>query len=75
MLEDSYFVGTAVAPDFDASISVVQNNFHYIEAPLNFLQVYDEDLLYSEGLGNCKMRYITGSPAAKGGPLVPDLAS
>ncbi|MGA2562789.1 MAG: hypothetical protein ABSF96_04430 [Steroidobacteraceae bacterium] len=38
-------------------------NFAYSNAPMNFLQIYDNDVIYASGLSGCTMLEITGSPA------------
>jgi hypothetical protein len=65
----SFFNGTAAGPYFDAPTSVVQHNFNYSNAPMNFVQIYNGDILYAEGLSNCKLKEITGSPGVS--PAIP----
>jgi hypothetical protein len=75
----SYFPGTAVGPFFCpfttdsgkygcASTSVddagIGGNFDYSDAPMNYMQIYDEDIVYASGLSNCTMKEITGNPLA-----------
>ncbi len=76
VLSISYFPGTAAAAFFCAvtdvatygcaSPSVSHSNFQYTNAPMNFLQVYDGDILYALGLSQCSMLQITGRPASPG---------
>jgi hypothetical protein len=58
VLSISFFAGTKVAPSFCAytarygcgSASVTDTgNFKYSNAPMNFVQIYDDDILYAEG--------------------------
>ena len=73
VLQLSYFPGTIVGPIFGAATSVVAyGNWTYKNAPFNFLEVYDTDILYSSGLSNCSMLEITGSPLNN---MPPDLRS
>jgi hypothetical protein len=73
VLQLSYFPGTIVGPIFGAPASVVAyGNWTYKDAPLNFLEVYDTDILYSSGLSNCSTLEITGSPLNN---MPPDLRS
>jgi hypothetical protein len=80
VLSISFFPGTAVGPDFcpftdpstyGCSSSVDFANWIYSNAPLNYLQVYDADILYASGLGNCSVGDITGNPASPGNPAMP----
>ena len=74
VLQVSYFVGTPAGPLFGASPNVNLGNFRYSFAPMNFLEIYDDDVLYASGLSNCAMADITGNPASPGSPAVaPDL--
>jgi hypothetical protein len=76
VLSISYFPGTAVGPFFCAdtdvstygcaTASVTHGNFQYTNAPMNFLQVYDVDIIYALGLSQCSMLQITGRPASTG---------
>jgi len=68
----SYFPGTIVGPLFGAPTSVTYGNWVYKDAPINFLEVYDADILYPSGLSNCSMLLITGSPVNN---VPPDLRS
>ena len=63
VLQLSYFVGTAAGPSWGASSSVTYGNWAYSNAPMNFLEIYDNDITYSMGLGPCKLADITGSPS------------
>jgi hypothetical protein len=62
VVSDSFFPGTPVAPTFGDSQTVDVNNFDYTDAPMNFLQIYSDDILYANGLSNCSMAEKTGSP-------------
>jgi hypothetical protein len=77
VLSISFFPGTAVAPDFCSysfpkifgcgAASVDYFNWVYSDAPLNYLQVFDSDILYASGLSNCSLSEIAGktsSPSA-----------
>jgi hypothetical protein len=66
VMQDSYLVGTAVGPLFGASNSVDDGptGWVYKNAPMNFLEIYDNDVIYASGLAGCTMQQITGSPAS-----------
>jgi hypothetical protein len=66
VMQDSYLVGTAVGPLFGASNSVNDgpSGWVYKNAPMNFLEIYDNDVIYASGLAGCTMQQITGSPAS-----------
>jgi hypothetical protein len=63
VLSDSFFPGTRVAGAYGDLQNVAPGNFSYSDAPINFLQIYSDDILYADRLGNCSMVQITGSPA------------
>jgi hypothetical protein len=63
VLQLSYFPGTAAGPSWGASTNVTFANWIYTNAPMNFLEIYDEDFKYAMGLGPCKLVDITGSPS------------
>jgi hypothetical protein len=76
----SFFPGTLAESSFcpytDPSIygcssTVDFANWMYSDAPLNYLQVYDTDILYALGLSNCSVANITGNPASPGNPATP----
>jgi hypothetical protein len=62
VVSDSFFPGTRVAPTFGHSQTVDVNDFDYTDAPMNFLQIYSDDILYADGLSKCSMLEKTGSP-------------
>lgn len=73
LLAIDYFPGTSVGPSFCpyttdsgtytcAPTSVDFNHSIYSDAPMNFLEVYDSDIVYAQGLSQCKMDEITGNP-------------
>jgi hypothetical protein len=75
VLAINYFPGTAVGPFFCpyttdsgtytcAPTSVDYNGSTYTDAPMNFVEIYDPDILYAAGLGNCTTLQITGNPVA-----------
>ncbi len=47
-------------------------NFDYANTPMNVLQVWDGDILYADGLANCKTVEITGNPSAMPTPIPSD---
>ena len=63
VLSRGFFPGTFYAPVYGASQTVHRGHFDYTDAPMNYLQVYSDDILYAEGLGSCPMVKITGSPS------------
>jgi hypothetical protein len=79
VMQDSYFVGTAVGPLFGASNSVNDGptGWVYKDAPMNFLEIYDNDVIYASGLEGCSMQKITGSPASPANLVAvpPDISS
>lgn len=46
-------------------------NWVYRDAPMNFVQIYDDDILYASGLSQCSVLKITGRPASPGNPAIP----
>jgi len=62
VLKDSFFPGTPAAPAYGDSVTVDENYFSYSNAHMNFLQIYSDDILYADGLGECTMFELTGSP-------------
>ena len=62
VVSDGFFPGTPVAITFGHSQTVDVNHFNYTDAPMNFLQIYSEDILYADGLSNCSLLEKTGSP-------------
>lgn len=72
VLQLSYFPGTVVGPIFGAPASVTYGKWIYKNAPMNYMEIYDTDILYSSGLSNCSMLLITGSPLNN---MPPDLRS
>jgi hypothetical protein len=68
VLQLSYFLGTAAGPSWGASTSVTYGNWVYSNAPMNFLEIYNDDITYAMGLGPCKMVDITGSPSTGAPP-------
>jgi hypothetical protein len=63
VLSLSFFPGTEAAPVWGASESVVHGDFQYYDAPMNFLEIYNTDVLYASGLADCKFEAIAGNPA------------
>jgi hypothetical protein len=64
---DGTSVGTAYVKNrplsgFDKVNDV--GNFNYSKAPMNVLQMWDWDVLYTDGLSTCSMLQITGNPDA-----------
>jgi hypothetical protein len=76
VLSITFFPGTAVAPEFCSysfpkiygcgAASVDYFNWMYSDAPLNYLQVFDSDILYASGLSNCSFSEIAASAASPG---------
>ena len=81
VLSISFFPGTTVGPFFCADTdpstygcaptSVTYGNWVYRDAPMNFVQIYDDDILYASGLSQCSVLKITGRPASPGKPRDP----
>lgn len=72
VLSLSFFPGTEAAPVWDASESVTHGDFQYYDAPMNFLEIYNTDVLYASGLAGCKFEAIAGNPAKS---LPPDVST
>jgi hypothetical protein len=70
VLQLSYFVGTVEGPIFGALTDVYFSHFNYVDAPMNYLEIYDTDIQYALGLSGCSMLKITGNPANKIAPNV-----
>lgn len=79
VFQDSLFVGTPAGSVWDASPPmwddassspncVNYGKFQYCGAPVNFVQIYDSDVLYASGLSGCNMLEITGNPTKKDAP-------
>jgi hypothetical protein len=64
VLQLSYFNGTKAGYLFGASDSVTYAKWVYSDAPMNFLEIYDDDVLYASGLSKCNMLEIAGNPDA-----------
>ncbi|MGA3202826.1 MAG: hypothetical protein ABSF12_10060 [Bryobacteraceae bacterium] len=77
VMQDSYLVGTHAGPLFGASNSVTYGNWVYKNAPMNFLQIYDNDVIYASGLTGCSMQQMTGTPASPANPVAvpPDVST
>jgi hypothetical protein len=77
VMQDSFLAGTATGPLFGASNSVTYGNWSYKNAPMNFLEVYNTDIIYASGLAGCSMQQIAGSPASPANPVAipPDVSA
>jgi hypothetical protein len=78
VLSISFFPGTSVGPFFcpyttDSGMFVcapttiddtggAEGNFVYSNAPVNFLEIYQTDIIYASGMSNCNMLQIAGNP-------------
>ena len=62
VLTNSFFKGTPAAGTYGDSETVDVDNFNYTNAHMNFLQIYSDDILYADSLGNCNLFELTGSP-------------
>ncbi len=67
VMELRYFDGTVAGPVWGSSESVVLGDFQYYDAPMNFLEIYNTDILYASGLAGCSFKDIAGDPG-KGTP-------
>jgi hypothetical protein len=63
----NFFKGTAVASTFDMGTET-NNGEPVVNAPVNYLQVWEEDFLYAYGWQNCTPKQLMTKPANKGGP-------
>jgi hypothetical protein len=78
VLSISYFPGTADGPLFCAyttdggkygcgptsidDTGGAKGNYVYSDAPMNYVQIYDADVLYASGLSGCTMLEYAGNP-------------
>lgn len=72
VLQLSYFTGTLAGPLFGASTSVTYAGWVYRDAPMNFVEIYNDDVLYAAGLSQCSMLEIAGNPE---GGIPPDVSA
>lgn len=70
VMQLSYFPGTAAGPSWGASSNVTYANWVYTNAPMNFLEIYNGDIIYAMGLSQCQLADITGSPSTGTPPNV-----
>lgn len=76
VMQQSYLTGTDAGLLFGAPTGVTYGNWSYKNAPMNFLEIYDVDVLYASGLSNCSTLNITGRPASPGYPAMsPDVSA
>jgi hypothetical protein len=85
VLSLSFFEGTAAGPSYCTATPLLNEcgstivdygNFKYSHAPLNFVQIYDVDVLYASGLAMppCTLIDITGRIGSSGvGPIAPNV--
>jgi hypothetical protein len=72
----NYFAGTAVGNNYSAPIATNGSGIVYAtvaNAPINFLQIWETDILYASGwgpppIGSCTWQQLMSAPATKGGP-------
>jgi len=72
VMQLSYLPGTSAGPLFGAPRKVTYGNWVYKNAPMNFLEIYDVDVIYASGLAGCTMLQIAGSPS---NGIAPDVSS
>jgi hypothetical protein len=61
----NYFKGTLVASTFDASATDNNNGETIRNAPINYLQIWEDDFIYANGWQNCSEQQLMTPP--KGG--------
>jgi hypothetical protein len=62
VMQQSFFVGTVAGPLFGASTGVTYGKWVYRNAPMNFVEIYDTDIIYASGLSQCELVEIAGNP-------------
>jgi hypothetical protein len=63
----NFFSGTRGASTFGADAMGTNGTVSFLNAPINYLQVYDEDLIYAAGLQRCTSSLFQYPPPANGG--------
>jgi hypothetical protein len=63
-----YFNGTSVASAFGNTGTAMNGTQPVIDAPINYLQIYDDDIIYAGGLQGCEWLPLMSKPAKPGGP-------
>ena len=64
-----YFAGTSVGSAFPGGTStIIVGSARVVDAPLNYLQIWDTDLRYAAGWANCTWQQLMTAPAKIGGP-------
>jgi hypothetical protein len=68
----SFFPGTLAGPVWDAPVNVDSDHWVYSGAPMNYVQIYDNDIRYAAGLSTCSFKDLAGNPAKN---IPPDLSA
>jgi len=74
----AYFSGTSVGGAFPKGVTstfpyggtstITVGSAHVVDAPLNYLQIWDADILYARGWHPCTWQQVMTAPAKPGGP-------
>jgi hypothetical protein len=74
----AYFSGTSVGSAFPKGVTstfpyggtstITVGSAHVVDAPLNYLQIWDADILYARGWHPCTWQQMMTAPAKPGGP-------
>jgi len=74
----AYFSGTSVGSAFPKGVTstfpyggtstITVGSAHVVDAPLNYLQIWDADILYARGWYPCTWQQMMTAPAKPGGP-------
>lgn len=64
-----YFAGTSVGSSFPGGSSTITvASATVVDAPLNYLQIWDTDIRYAKGWIKCTWQQLMTAPATPGGP-------
>jgi hypothetical protein len=65
----NFFIGTRAAFAFGTDLGTGMNGSDYfVNAPINYLQVWDNDLIYAAGLSSCTTALFQNAPPTNGAP-------
>jgi hypothetical protein len=64
---ENFFTGTRAASIFGVGTGA-NGTEPVVNAPINYLQVWDQDLIYAAGLSNCLSLLFQNAPPPNGGP-------
>jgi hypothetical protein len=64
----NYFDGTSMGSFFGDSSTPKNGSQPVVNAPINYLQVWDDDIIYAAGLSGCGWKALTSKPGTNGDP-------